>query len=328
VTGEEALGLLLPTLAPGSRATYRACWRAWATWCTAGGRQTWPPLGDDIVVWIQAETARLAYTTIRQRISILRVICEAGGLHPDRDLRGVRYALRVARRELGIPRRRMSPPMTVAQLLAVSRACREARTAEAARDRAWLLIGFGAALRPGELRALCVGDLVACDDGGLEVQLQRSKTDQDGAGETVYVPTASHPELDAGYAWRHWLACRTVGRWVDESALLLAPGGLAPDAADPVAAERELPAWPRRTTTGWARANLCERGFALALRTRLRTADVEAPITLHGLRAGWATAAARAGASDAAIQAHGRWRSPESVARYVRGAHLDTPRVL
>jgi integrase len=44
----------------------------------------------------------------------------------------------------------------------------------------------------------------------------------------------------------------------------------------------------------------------------------------HSLRAGFATAAARAGRSEAAIMRHGRWKSVQIARRYIRqGARWD-----
>jgi site-specific recombinase XerD len=54
------------------------------------------------------------------------------------------------------------------------------------RDRALLLLGFALAARRSELVALDVADLVECAEG-LRVTIQRSKTDQEGAGAVVAV---------------------------------------------------------------------------------------------------------------------------------------------
>jgi hypothetical protein len=53
------------------------------------------------------------------------------------------------------------------------------------RDRAiFLLFGFAGAFRRSELVALDVTDLEFCD-GGMRVHIRRSKTDQEGAGDTI-----------------------------------------------------------------------------------------------------------------------------------------------
>jgi site-specific recombinase XerC len=56
-----------------------------------------------------------------------------------------------------------------------------------ARDRALLLLGFGAALRLAELIVLMVGDVVALPGKGLQVTIRRSKIDPHGAGALVAI---------------------------------------------------------------------------------------------------------------------------------------------
>ncbi|WP_043839111.1 hypothetical protein [Muricoccus aerilatus] len=56
-----------------------------------------------------------------------------------------------------------------------------------ARDRALLLVGFGAALRRSELAGLALGDVTPVPGRGLRVLVRRSKTDQRGAGQEVAV---------------------------------------------------------------------------------------------------------------------------------------------
>ena len=62
-----------------------------------------------------------------------------------------------------------------------------AREAIVARERAMLLLGFGAALRRSELVALTLGDVATVPGRGLTVLVRRSKTDQHGAGQALAV---------------------------------------------------------------------------------------------------------------------------------------------
>lgn len=59
-------------------------------------------------------------------------------------------------------------------------------TPKGLRDRAILLLGFAGAFQRSELASLRVEDLEVLE-GGLRVVLRRSKTDQEGEGQAVYV---------------------------------------------------------------------------------------------------------------------------------------------
>lgn len=74
----------------------------------------------------------------------------------------------------------------------------------AIRDRALLLIGWGAALRRSELANLLVEEVDRRDTGAV-VYIRKSKTDQLGAGATLPIPKGSHAETDVVDAVGQWL---------------------------------------------------------------------------------------------------------------------------
>ena len=75
------------------------------------------------------------------------------------------------------------------------------------RDRALLLIGFGAALRRSELVDLNVND-IDWRPGGALIHIGRSKTDQEGKGQAVVVPNGHRLEPVA--ALRDWLTSAEI----------------------------------------------------------------------------------------------------------------------
>jgi integrase len=69
---------------------------------------------------------------------------------------------------------------------------------------------------------------------------------------------------------------------------------------------------------------LSDRALAEIVAARASAAGLEGDFAGHSLRAGFATAAARAGRSEAAIMRHGRWKSVQIARRYIRqGARWD-----
>jgi integrase len=164
-----------------------------------------------------------------------------------------------------------------------------------ARDAALLVIGWKAALRTDDLHRLDTTDIVTTDDG-LLVHLRRSKTDQTGTGRTVAITTTDPDDpLDAVAAWMRWrnrLAAhvfRTGPAWraIDRYGRRPRPTRLTPKSLDAIIARRA------------------------------EAAGLVGDYGGHSLRRGFATSALAGGATERAVQRHGRWRSPTSMSPYV-----------
>jgi integrase len=173
-------------------------------------------------------------------------------------------------------------------------------TSAGIRDRALLLLGFAGALRRSELVSLEIGrswgaNRIQFVAQGLEVVLQRSKADQEGAGVTIGVPFGRSLSTCAVHAVRCWLneACieegpvfRRIDRWGNISNKRLTDQVVA---AVVKAAARRIGLDPRR-------------------------------LSGHSLRAGLATAAAAGNAPAQVIMEHMRHAQFETTARYIREA--------
>jgi integrase len=165
----------------------------------------------------------------------------------------------------------------------------------AARDAALLLVGWKGALRTDDLHRLDITDIVTTDDG-LLVHLRRSKTDQTGAGRTVAITTTTPGDpLDAVAAW---------ARWRNRLSAHVFHTGPAWRAIDRYGARPR----PSRLTTKSLDAIIARRAGAAGL-----VGDFGG----HSLRRGFATSALAGGATERAVQRHGRWRSPASMSPYI-----------
>jgi integrase len=131
---------------------------------------------------------------------------------------------------------------------------------------------------------------------GLSVHLRRSKTDQAAVGAAIGI-TASDPgdPLDAVTAWL---------RWRNRLAAYAFHAGPAWRAVDRHGARPR----PTRLTT---------RSINAIVARRAALAGLEGDYGGHSLRRGFATSALAAGATERAVQRHGRWASPASMAPYV-----------
>jgi integrase len=165
-----------------------------------------------------------------------------------------------------------------------------------ARDRALILLGFAGAFRRSELVALDVADCEFSKDG-LTVTLRRSKTDQEGEGRRIGIPYGANPET---------CPVRQLQALISETGVLDGP--------------------LFRSINRYGRLGLCRLSGGDVARVVKKLADRagldSARYAGHSLRAGHATSAACAGASERSIMNQTGHRSVQMVRRYIRDASL------
>ncbi len=153
------------------------------------------------------------------------------------------------------------------------------------RDAVLLRLGSDGFLRISELAAVRADDLEPGDGGSGRLALPRSKTDQEGRGETLYVCRAT---MAAIADWRRAAGVATGplfrpvsrdGSRVGETAL----------------------------SVGAVRSVICRRA---------RAAGIEDRVSGHSLRVGAAQSLVAAGASTAELMQAGRWTDAKTATRY------------
>jgi integrase len=164
----------------------------------------------------------------------------------------------------------------------------------AVRDRALIAVGFAAALRRSELAALQLTD-VAFVEAGLKLTIRHSKTDQEGEGQVIAVPSGKILTPVARLA--AWIEVR--GRGPGPLFLQINPQGQRTDLA---MSDRSV-------------ARLVQKYAGLV------GLDPEV-IGGHSLRAGFLTEAARTRASIAKMQEVSRQKKVDVLLSYVRSAEL------
>lgn len=170
----------------------------------------------------------------------------------------------------------------------------EGDSLRAKRDRAVLAVGMAAALRRSELVALVVGDATFVREG-LLLGIGRSKTDQEGVGETIAIPNGQSIKPLA--LLRDWLKAaghkdgRLFRRLTRKDALTEQP--------------------------------MSDRAVARLVQAYALIAGLN-PVEFagHSLRAGFLTEGARQGARVFKLQQVSRHRSLDVLSGYVRDAEL------
>jgi integrase len=231
--------------------------------------------------------------TIARALVAINQAHKLAGLEGPRAHRAVRETFAGIRRTIGTAQRGKAPmmPETIRAAAAAGR-----DDLLGARDRALLTIGFAGGFRRSEIVSLDVSDLDFRPEG-LVVTLRRSKTDQEGAGRRVALPFGSNPDT---------CPVRVLRAWLDAAGVTAGAVFRGVDRHGNVSPER-----------------LSDRAVANIVKAAAERAGLDAAsYSGHSLRAGLATAAAKAGKSERAIMRQTGHRSERMVRRYIREASL------
>jgi len=171
----------------------RGDWSDFARWCVARGETAIPAAPTSVVDYIQAVAASNETASVPRRVAAIRDWHRASGLAPPTDDERVRLALTRAQWH-----QRQAPahtvPLDTTELASILAAIPVSLVG--VRDRAMLLVGYVAGLRPSELVSLDVSDLTVVDDG-LAVSLLRGR---------IVIPYGVEPDLCPVLAWQDWVA--------------------------------------------------------------------------------------------------------------------------
>lgn len=272
---------------------YRSDWRDFCAWCDRNGTGPLPASPEAVAAYIADCTGRLKSGSIQRRLNAIAEAHKALGLDSPTSAGMVRNTFKGIRRAIGTAATQKAPAVTE-DIRAMVAATDDGMIGH--RDRALILLGFAGAFRRSELVGLDVADLSFTRDG-LTITLRRSKTDQEGQGRKIGLPYGSNPETCPVRVLQSWLELTSmtggpVFRSINRHGQVQA-GGLAPiDVARVVK--------------------------KLAERTGLDPAKYAG----HSLRAGHATSAAMAGASERSIMKQTGHRSVQMVRRYIRDGSL------
>ncbi|MGE3703385.1 MAG: site-specific integrase [Hyphomicrobiaceae bacterium] len=287
----------------GTRRAYKSAWDAYMDWCQAVGRDPLDSDPETLALYVTARAKDLTVSSITVAVAAIREAHRlAGRPIPHNDVR-LSMVLEGIRRAKGTrPARKAAPavPNVLWRLLATRQ---PTYRPAGARDRAMMLVGFGAALRRSELVALRVGDVMVEPGYGLIVTIARSKADQHGEGREISVcQNPDDPEFCPVLAYERWMIHRKGG-----------PDGACPDRPLFCAVNRAdvLSGEP-----------LCDRTVSRLMKHAARMAGMEeGNYSGHSLRRGFATAAARAGVGLADLMQQTRHTSIKVALGYIDEAN-------
>ena len=272
---------------------YRSDWREFNDWCDAQRLCMLPATPETVASYIADCASRLKVGSIQRRLNAIAEAHKATGHESPTHSALVRNTLKGIRRTFGAATTQKAPTL-IGDIRAMVNSVDAGIIG--VRDRAIVLLGFAGAFRRSELAALDVADLDFGRDG-LTIVLRRSKTDQDREGRKVGIPYGSNPETCPVRAMQAYLElsgvkCGAVFRSINRHGKI-----------------------QESALGGGDVARLVKK---LVQRFGLDPAKFAG----HSLRAGHATSAAIAGASERSIMAQTGHRSVSMVRRYIRDGNL------
>lgn len=279
-------------LADATRRAYRSDARVFAEWCEERQLQPIPATPETVAEFLASQAdAGVKPATLRRRIAAIRFAHQAAGLESPTSSMTVTATIRGVFNKVGVKPNRKAPA-TAPRIREMIQHCPDSLIGK--RDRALLLLGFAGAFRRSELVELTLDDLEETANG-LRVTIRRSKTDQQGAGQTIAVVRGDvHCPVEAIKAW-----VQAAG--ISEGNVFRSVGKGGRVSPKPLST---------KSVAGIVKAH--------ASRAGLNPDDYAG----HSLRAGFLTSAAENGANLFKLMEVSRHRSVETIRGYVRNADL------
>jgi len=253
------------------------------------------PASDVTVAQYLAEHADiLTVATLVRRLATISKAHTAMGLPTPTGSELVRATMRGIKRSRGIAQAEAKPLLRDDLFMILENTRDDLR---GARDRALLLIGFAGGFRRSELVGLNVDDIEHVKQGVI-LRLQKSKTDQMGAGRKVAVP----------FGRSRWCPVYALAQWLKQSVIATGP------LFRPV--NKHGHSLNRR---------LSGEAVSLIVKERLSAVGFDpSAYSGHSLRAGFVTSAAMAGTSMWKIRQQTGHSSDAMLSKYIRDSELFT----
>jgi site-specific recombinase XerD len=279
--------------AASTKRAYSHDWADFSSWCVERDRAALPASPETVALYLTDRAQSHKVGTLARRLAAISQAHKTAGHETPTRAAVVRAVVAGIRRTKGSAPVQKLPVRTEDIRVMVGTL---PDSLLGTRDRALLLLGFAGAFRRSELVALDVADVTVAREG-LIVTIRRSKTDQEGQGRKLGIPYGGDPATCPVGAYQMWVehAHLTQG-----------------------AIFRPVTRHGRVLDT-----RLSDRAVALVVKRAAQAAGLDpAMYAGHSLRAGLATSAAAAGASERAIMAQTGHKSVMMARRYIRNGSL------
>lgn len=309
----------LHSLAGSTRRAYGRVLRAYKPFCDHHGLRVLPAAVDTVCRFLTEYGLSHGPSSLGIAKSAIRWAHHEAGMMSPTDHPHVAAVIKGHARAKGT-RKVQKYAFSTDDVVAMCKEMDQEPGIKAIRDRALLLVGFAGAFRRSEftqrdpyedetLIYLDFADL-SFTRNGVRVTVRKSKTDQEAAGQVVFINYGAREETCPVLALQCWIE-------------VLRQRGIN---SGPVFRSFYKKGDPLNRDASIRDRSLCGRSLAERLKYWAEKIGLD-PRTVgaHSLRSGHATAASQNGASPSSIMAQGRWKSSNSMQGYVRRAteHKD-----
>ncbi|MEM1149449.1 MAG: site-specific integrase [Pseudomonadota bacterium] len=254
--------------------------RIFIEWASSADRSADIPVEPETVAaFIDGLSGTRAPATVRRYVASLNHLHRAAGLIPPGSAEIVRLAVRRMNRAKSTKQDQAAPlrHTSISKMLAALPQDTGGR-----RDAALITLAYDSLLRRSEISALNVEDIERDAETGTAL-VRRSKTDQEGEGDYVFLSAET---------------MRLLAEWIEAAAI-------------------ETGALFRPLSRAAKRDRLTGGDIARVLKRRAKAAGIDPKlISGHSTRVGAAQDMRAAGLDLGAIMQAGRWESPRMVQRY------------
>jgi integrase len=287
--------------AASTRTSYNKDWTRWTTWCTERGITPGPPADPLAVASYLTEMADTGFapsTITRHLAGIGYHHRQAGHPSPAKNP-GVAGVMKGVKRALAGYQKRQAAPLDTATVRALTEDLPDGLAG--IRDRAMVLTSFALGLRASDVVGLNVRGVVPAGHG-LDVQIARSKTDQEGVGVTLALSPGTRTDTCPVTALRAWLAAAGL----EDGPLFRSVGKGA----------------SQRVGAGRMATSSVTR---ILRRACLRAGIPAADFSSHSARSGFVTTSFANGVREKDIADTGRWKHLPTLRGYDRSSRWASP---
>jgi len=274
--------------AANTKKAYGSDWQLFVHWCEANSREALPASQETLVYYLTYLGKTCKASTIKRKMTAISQRHETGKYDSPTKTPLVQGVWQGIQRTIGV-KETGKEALWLHDLRQIAEVIPTTRIGM--RDLALFVLGWAGAFRRSELVGLDVEDIRFTRDG-LIIQIEKSKTDQQGEGQEVALPYGSN---------RLTCPVRSLKEWLSVSGITNGP------------------IFRRMDRHGNIYDRLTDQSVRLIVQKHCK--EVGLPFEsfgAHSLRSGFCSSAAKAGKSEHQIMRQTRHKQSSSLQRYIK----------